>query len=173
MSSNDSLFNFESYVRKISTRFNVLYRYPKDDELRKKWVEAIQLVNNDGPECKGLVCSLHFLPAEVKRLSDRSVLLPYVVPSIFDYMVEVDDIDSIDPDKQTDPHSSVMAEKHRINMEKKIEEISALKRKVAGLERQVATYKQKYEKLQQKLSRFFDPKEDIVSAVQLIPAPYK
>lgn len=64
------------------------FRSPNDDEIRKKWIDAIKHANNDNYQGGGLVCCQHFLPDEISRVGR---LKQGSIPSIF--MVDVIQMD--------------------------------------------------------------------------------
>lgn len=135
-------------------------------------VEVIQSVNVDEYAGSGLVCSLHFQPTEIKSSGDRFLLSPNVIPSIFDYMIDIIDIDTISTDTKTDSHVCKECEKHRKatndwkeKTKMKNNQIMALDREITALKKLLVESNQKNEELLQKVSSFLNPTEEIVSPI--------
>lgn len=116
-------------------------------------------MNDDKYEGSGYVCSEHFLPTEMKNLSDRIVLSRGVVPTVFDIFVDIIDLEQNNDVQE----NSVPQEKcycHiQINLEKlkSSEVINSLNNKnkqknihIAKLNREINKLKSEYQSLEQK-----------------------
>lgn len=134
----------------------MLSRIPNSPELKTKWLSAIRSANNDydidSNFIKGFICSQHFLPEYVKQSGDRISLKPNSVPSIFDFMIETIDINSIHPacevsDLQQNS-SSLGAQVENI---KNNELVNKLKNELKCSKEVVAALKQKVTRLEKEL----------------------
>lgn len=111
----------------------------------------------------------HFLPEQMIQKSDRITLLPNIIPVVFDYMIEVIDIDSTDINERELVQCEIQ-EKHRNiiktwkkKMALKHNEILSLKRKVVGLQKRISSYAKENKELKQKVVTLNNPKKEIVS----------
>jgi THAP domain len=61
------------------------FRFPKNETLRQKWTVAVSSGRRDGfkPNDSSILCSIHFELSDFSEISQRLVLRPDAVPTLF------------------------------------------------------------------------------------------
>lgn len=73
-----------AYFKFFSNWFSLIYRFPKDPILRKKWIIATKRKNFD-PSKSAVLCSRHFLVEDFVIYTGKRLLEKEAIPSIFDF----------------------------------------------------------------------------------------